>query len=43
VWSYYTNKTTSMISAVASSEKVSEVVTTSEIARADPNPKVVSK
>jgi hypothetical protein len=42
VWSYYTNKTTSMISAVASSEKVKEVITTREIARADPNPKVTS-
>jgi hypothetical protein len=42
VWSYYTNKTTAMISRVAASEKVKEVVTTQEIARADPNPKVVS-
>jgi hypothetical protein len=42
VWSYYTNKTTTMISAVASSEKVKEVITTREIARADPNPKVTS-
>jgi hypothetical protein len=42
VWSYYTNKTTSMISAVAATKDVREVLTTPEIASADPNPKVVS-
>jgi hypothetical protein len=42
VWSYYTNKTTTMISRVADSDRVKEVVTTREIAKNDPNPKVVS-
>jgi hypothetical protein len=42
VWSYYTNKTTTMISRVAGSDQVTEVVTTQKIANADPNPKVVS-
>lgn len=42
VWSWYTNKTTSMISAVAASDKVAKVVTTPAVAAADPSPKVVS-
>lgn len=41
-WSWYSNKTTTMISAVASSNTVEKVVTTKEIAKADPNPKVTS-
>lgn len=42
-WSYYTNKTTTMISAVAQSDKVSKVVVTPAVAAADSSPKVVAK
>jgi len=42
IWSYYTNKTASMISSIANESEVKKVVTTSKIADADPNPKVVS-
>ncbi len=41
-WSWYTNKTTVMIAAVAQSDSVQKIVTTPEISKADPSPKVVS-
>lgn len=41
-WSYYTNATTTMVSAVATSDQVDKVVmSTKALAAADPNTKVV--
>jgi hypothetical protein len=43
VWSWYSNRMTSLVSEVAASDTVKEVVmVNSTLANADPNPKVVS-
>lgn len=42
-WSYYSNATTVMVSAVAATDKVDKVVmATKALAAADPSPKVVA-
>lgn len=42
-WSWYTNKTSTMVAAIAESDRVAKVVTTPEIANKVPSPKVVAK
>lgn len=42
-WSWFSNKLTTMISHIAAAKEVKKVVTTPEIATADPSPKVVTE